>query len=59
MAYSRQWVVDTLRHLGFTQEAEEAMQELPEEIDEEQLLKFGDRHGIGSNNLIDRMGGSP
>lgn len=59
MTYSRQWVVDTLRHLGFTQEAEEALQELPEEIDEKQLLEFGDRHGIGSNNLTDRMGGSP
>jgi hypothetical protein len=59
MAYSRQWVVDTLRHLGFTREAEEALRELPEEVDQEQLLEFGDRHGIGSNNLIDRMGGSP
>jgi hypothetical protein len=59
MAYSRQWVVDTLRHLGFTREAEEARRELPEEIDEEQLREFGDRHGIGRNNLTDRMGGSP
>ena len=59
MAYSRQWVVDTLRHLGFAKEAEEALQELPEEIDGEQLREFGDRHGIGSNTLTDRMGGSP
>jgi hypothetical protein len=59
MPYSRQWVVDTLRHLGFAKEAEEALRELPEEIDREQLLEFGDRHGIGSNTLTDRMGGSP
>ena len=59
MAYSRQWVVDTLRHLGFTQAAEDALRELPEEIDLQQLTEFGDRHGIGSNNLTDRMGGSP
>jgi hypothetical protein len=59
MAYSRQWVVDTLRHLGFTQAAEDALRELPEEIDIEQLLEFGDRHGIGGDTLTDRMGGSP
>jgi hypothetical protein len=59
MAQSRQWVVNTLRRLGFTQEAEAALRELPEEIDIEQLREFGDRHGIGSNTLTDRMGGSP
>jgi hypothetical protein len=59
MAQSRQWVVNTLRRLGFTQEAEAALRELPEEIDSEQLREFGDRHGIGSNTLTDRMGGSP
>jgi hypothetical protein len=59
MAYSRQWVVDTLRHLGFTQAAEDAQRNLPEEIDGKQLREFGDRHGIGENTLTDRMGGSP
>src|ERR1700729_53405 len=33
MATSKQWVVDTLRHLGFTQAAEDALRDLPEEID--------------------------
>jgi hypothetical protein len=59
MPYSRQWVVDTLRRLGFTQEAEEALRDLPEEIDREQLVQFGDRHGIDSSSLTNRMGGSP
>jgi hypothetical protein len=59
MPYSRQWVVDTLRHLGFAKEAEDAQRDLPEEIDIEQLREFGDQHGIGSNTLTDRMGGSP
>lgn len=59
MAYSRQWVVDTLRRLGFTQAAEDALRDLPEEIDSQELREFGDRHGIGSNTLTDRMGGSP
>jgi hypothetical protein len=59
MAYSRQWVVDTLRHLGFTKEAEEALRELPEEMDRQQLREFGNRHGIDLSTLTDRMGGSP
>jgi len=59
MAYSRQWVVDTLRHLGYTQEAEEALRDLPEEIDRDRLIQFGDRHGIDSSALTNRMGGSP
>ena len=52
-------MVDTLRHLGFTQEAEEALRDLPEEIDREQLHQFGNRHGIDLSSLTDRMGGSP
>ena len=59
MPYSRQWVVDTLRRLGFTQEAEDALRDLPEEIDREQLVQFGNRHGIDSSSLTNRMGGSP
>jgi hypothetical protein len=59
MAYSRQWVVDTLRRLGFAQEAEEALRVLPDEIDRKQLVEFGDRYGLDSSMLTDRMGGSP
>jgi hypothetical protein len=59
MAYSRHWVVDILRHLGFTKEAEEALRELPEEMDRQQLREFGNRHGIDLSTLTDRMGGSP
>jgi hypothetical protein len=59
VAYSRQWLVDTLRRLGFPQEADEALQVLPDEIDREQLLEFADRHGLNRSTLIDRMGGSP
>jgi hypothetical protein len=59
MAYSRQWIVDSLRRLGYQQEADEALSVLPEEVDEEQLEEFGDRHGLSRGELIDRMGGSP
>jgi len=59
MALDRQWVVDTLRRLGFEHEAEEAARELPDPVDHEQLREFGDRHGISVTELTDRMGGSP
>ena len=59
MAYSRQWVVDTLRRLGFTQAADDALRDLPEEIDAQQLREFGDQHGLSSDILTERMGGSP
>jgi hypothetical protein len=59
MAYSRQWVVDTLRRNGYLQEADEALRVLPDEVDVKQLQEFGDRHGISRDELISRMGGSP
>jgi hypothetical protein len=59
MPYSRQWVVDSLRRLGYQDAADEASRVLPEEMDLEQLEKFGDEHGINRGQLIDQMGGSP
>jgi hypothetical protein len=59
MALDRQWVVDMLRRLGYENEAEEAARDLPDPVDQEQLIKFGDRHGISAAELTSRMGGSP
>jgi len=59
MAFSRQWVVDTLRHLGYQHEADEALRVLPEAVDHEQLEEFGNQHGISTAELTSRMGGSP
>jgi hypothetical protein len=59
MGYSRQWLVDTLRRLGYQQAADEASRILADEIDEDQLRAFGDQHGISRDELISRMGGSP
>ena len=59
MGYSRQWVVDTLRRIGYLQEADEALRVLPDEVDREQLEEFVDRYGISRDELTDRMGGSP
>jgi hypothetical protein len=59
MAESRQWVVDTLRRMGYAQEADDAARELPDPVDLEQLKEFGDRHGISRDEMNSRMGGSP
>lgn len=59
MAYSRQWLVDTLRLLGYTQAADDALRNLPDEIPLEQLEAFGNQHGINRDELVSRMGGSP
>jgi hypothetical protein len=59
MGYSRQWLVRTLRHLGYQQEADDALRELPDDIDLEQLEAFGNRHGLNRDQLMDQMGGSP
>jgi hypothetical protein len=59
MAFSRQWVADTLRRLGYQEAADEALRVLPEEVEREELEKFGDRHGITRSELTNRLGGSP
>ena len=59
MAQDRQWVVDTLRRLGYEDEAEETARVLPDPVDIEQLREFGDRYGISTAELTSRMGGSP
>jgi hypothetical protein len=59
MAYSKQWLVDGLRHMGYTQAADDALREMPDEFDLKQLQEFGDRHGISRDEVISRMGGSP
>jgi hypothetical protein len=59
MAYSRKWLVDILRRLGYMQAAEDALREMLDEFDLKQLQEFGDRHGISREEVADAMGGSP
>lgn len=59
MAYTRQWLVDLLRRIGYTEAADEALREMPEEFDLEQLQEFGERHGLSREEVTDAMGGSP
>jgi hypothetical protein len=59
MPYSRQWFASLLRRLGYSEEADEALRDLPDEIDQKQLEEFADRHDIPRDEVISRMGGSP
>ena len=59
MAYTRQWLVDILRRLGYMQAADDALREMPEEFDLKQLQGFGERDGISRDEVTDAMGGSP
>ena len=59
MAFTRQWLVDLMSRLGYTQAADDARREMPEEFDLKRLLEFGERHGISRDELTDAMGGSP
>jgi hypothetical protein len=59
MAYDRQWVVDTLRRIGYPQAADEALRELPDTLELSELQEFGAKFGISRDELISRMGGSP
>lgn len=59
MEVNRQTVIDTLRRLGYDQQADEALKVLPDPVDFKQLEQFGQQYGISRDELIDRMGGSP
>ena len=59
MAYTKHWLVQVLRRIGYTQAAEDALREMPEEFDFEQLQEFAERHDISRDEVTDAMGGSP
>ncbi len=57
--YSRQYVVERLRHLGLPDLVDKALRELPDQVDTDQLWAWGMRYGVTKDQLISRMGGSP
>jgi hypothetical protein len=58
MAISKQWAIDLLNHLGYTEAAEEASRVFPDQIELKQLEEFGGRHGISRSELVSAMGGT-
>jgi hypothetical protein len=56
---TRQHVVDVLRKAGLPEIADEALRDLPDPVDSEQVAAWGVPHGINLGDLMGRMGGSP
>ena len=59
MQLTRQHVVDLLRTAGLPEMAEEALHDLPDPVDSEQVAVWAVPYGINMDELSDRMGGSP
>jgi hypothetical protein len=59
MPYSRQYVVDMFRRWGYTQVADEAQRELPEQVDLDELQDWSLKHGLSRDDVISHLGGSP
>ena len=59
MSQDRQWFVDTLRRLGYTEAAAAAERELPKQVSLEEVKTFTDRYNISRDEVMSQMGGSP
>ena len=54
--YSRQHVVDVLRHAGWSELADEASRTLPDPVDVTKLEAWGMQHGVSYEDLKSRFG---
>ena len=59
MQLTRQHVVDVLRKAGLQQMADEALRDLPDPVDSEQVAAWAVPYGVSMDELTSRMGGSP
>jgi hypothetical protein len=59
MPQDRQWFVNTLRRLGYTEAADEAARTLPDPVSLDELEKFADQYNISRDEVMSQMGGSP
>lgn len=56
---TRQHVVDVLRTAGLPEMAEEAVRDLPDPVDSEQVAAWAVPYGVNMGDLASRVGGSP
>jgi hypothetical protein len=56
---TRQHLIDVLCTAGLPEMAEEALHQLPDPVDSEQVAAWAVPYGINMDELISRMGGSP
>ncbi|MGC1238204.1 MAG: hypothetical protein WA860_05380 [Acidimicrobiales bacterium] len=59
MQYSREHVVDMLRRAGLRNAADDAMLELPDPVDLDDLQDWAMKRGITRDAMVSWMGGSP
>jgi hypothetical protein len=59
MAPSREQLVSMFRQAGMDEIADEAQQTLPDPVEEADIVRFCNAHGISASSLTDLMGGSP
>lgn len=57
--YSRQHVVELLRRAGLEEAAAEAMEQLPDPVELEDVERWAAQRGITRGVLMGRRGGSP
>jgi hypothetical protein len=57
--YSREHVVDMLRRAGLRVAADDAMLELPDPVDLDELQDWAMKRGITRDAMVSWMGGSP
>ena len=57
--WSRQRVVDELNRMGYTELAVQASRDLPDLVDINRLEEWCMEHGLSTDDVISRMGGSP
>jgi hypothetical protein len=56
---TRQHVADVLRTAGLPEMAEEAVRDLPDPVDSEQVAAWAVPYGVNMGDLVSRVGGSP
>ena len=56
---TRQHVIDVLHKAGLPEMADEALHDLPDPVDSEQVAAWAVPYGINMDELINLMGGSP
>ena len=57
--WSRQHVIDELNRMGYAELAVEASRDLPDPVDINRLEEWCMEHGLSTDDVISRMGGSP
>jgi hypothetical protein len=56
---TRQHVADLLRKAGLPEMADDALRDLPDPVDSDQVAAWAVPYGVNMDDLISRMGGSP